>query len=368
MVAVAVGWPLSLRRCLPLVLSYTPGTACGVTLPPWERYLNWQHDPAPPPTRYHGDLIFPAPSESQENTPSQDASRKLPRRLRPRWHREKQPGSPTNDNSAFWKTGTGSRTANRNSTFQGTGSVTRPRSTANDNSAFPEAGSATRPRSMANDNSAFPGAGNRPGISQSMRSTPVEHPLTFLHPQHSQSPRFWTNQNTGRRFDPDHPEFRGVYKPAQPSIQQDSANRLLRDSFSGSGLSSPALQRSHRDSFSESPPGQLNREISLTDSNREERIVGGSRPGIVYPLPRAARPDTRLEVDAAPPEAAALSRAERPPMIVDIPETGRLEDTRCPESSQKCGSRSPRHHTCKRSRNRSSGVYRPKKCSPQPLV
>ena len=49
----------------------------------------------------------------------------------------------------------------------------------------------------------------------------MEHPLTSLHPQHSQSPRFWTNQNAGRRFDPDHPEFRGVYKPAQPSIQQD---------------------------------------------------------------------------------------------------------------------------------------------------
>ena len=150
----------------------------------------------------------------------------------------------------------------------------------------------------------------------------MEHPLTFLRPQHSQSPRFWTNQNAGRRFDPDHPEFRGVYKPAQPSIQQDSAHRLRRDSFSRSGLSSPALQRSHRDSFSESPPGQLNKEISLTDSNREARIAGGSRPGIVYPLPRAASPGTRLEVEAAPPEAAALSRAERPPTVLDILETG----------------------------------------------
>ena len=131
--------------------------------------------------------------------------------------------------------------------------------------------------------------------------------------QHSQSLRFWTNQNAGRRFDPDHPEFPGVYKPAQPSTQQDSANRLHRDSFSGSGLSSPALQRSHRDSFSESPSVQLNKEISLTDSKREARIAGGSRSGIVYSLPCAARPDTRLEVDAAPPKAAALSRAKRPP-------------------------------------------------------
>ena len=335
-----------------------------MTLPPLERYLNWEHDPTSPPTRYHGDLASPAPSESQGNTPPQDASRKLPRRSRPRRRREKQPGSFTNDNSAFWKTGTGSWTANRNSAFQGTGSATWPRSTANDNSAFLEAGSATRPRSTANDNSSFPGAGNRPGISRSMRSTPVEHPLTLLHPQHSQFPRIWTNQNSERRFDPDHPEFWGVYKPAQPSIQQDSANRLRRASFSGSGLSSTALQRSHRDSFSESPSGKLNKEISLTDSNREARIAVGSRPGIIYPLPSAARPDTRLELDAAPPEAAAPSRVERPPTVLDIPETVRLEDTRCPESSQKRGSRSPRRHTHKRPRNRSSGVYRPKKRSP----
>ena len=195
-----------------------------MTLPPLEKYLNWVHDPTPPPSQYHGDLTSPAPSgdhgislPNQENTPPQDTSRKLPRKLRPRRRKEKQPGSSANQNVASWKTVIGSQTANRNSAFQGTGSATQPRSTANDNSAFLEAGSATRPRSTANDNS--PITGNRPGISRSVRSTPVEHPLTFLRPQHSQSPRFWTNQNAGRRFDPDHPEFRGVYKPAQPSIQ-----------------------------------------------------------------------------------------------------------------------------------------------------
>ena len=168
--------------------------------------------------------------------------------------------------------------------------------------------------------------------SGSSRSTPVEHPRTFLRPQHPQHHRFWTNQNSERRFDPDHPEFWGVYKSTQPSIQQDSAHRLRRDSFSGSGLSSPALQRSHRDSFSESPLGQLNKETSLTGSYREARIAGSSRPGIVYPLPCAARPDTQLEVDAAPPKAAALNCAERPTTGLDIPETGRLETPHCPES------------------------------------
>ena len=278
--------------------------------------------------------------------PPQEASRKLPRRLRPRRRREKQPGSSTNENSA-------SRMA---------GPVTQPGSPANRNSAFQEANAVTRPRSTANRNLPLPG--NRPGTSGSSRSTPVEHPRAFLRPQHPQHPRFWTIQNSKRLFNPDHHEFRGVYKPAQPSIQQDSAHRLRRGSFSGSGLSSPALQRSHRDSFSESPPRQLNKETSSTGSYREARITGGSKPGIVYPLPLATRPDTWLEVDAAPPEAAALSRAERPPTVLDIPETGQLENPRCLESSQRRGSRSPRRHTRKRPRNRSSGVYQSKKRSP----
>ena len=101
---------------------------------------------------------------------------------------------------------------------------------------------------------------------------PVEHPLTFLRPQHSQSPRFSANENIERRFDPDHPEIRGVYKPAQHNIQQDYHTSIHRFSFSGSGLSSPALQRSHRDSFSESPSGQLSKK-SVTDSKREVRIA-----------------------------------------------------------------------------------------------
>ena len=150
------------------------------------------------------------------------------------------------------------------------------------------------------------------------------------------------------------------------SIQQDSALRSRRDSFSGSGLSSPALQRSHRDSFSGSPVGHLSGNISLTDPKREERIAGGLRPGLVLPHPHAACPDTRLELDAVPPEAAAISRAELPPTVLDIPETGRLETTRCPEPSHRRGSRSPRHHSHKRPRNRSSALYRPKKRPPHP--
>ena len=32
-----------------------------MTLPPFERYLNWVDDPAPPPSRYHSDLTSPTP-------------------------------------------------------------------------------------------------------------------------------------------------------------------------------------------------------------------------------------------------------------------------------------------------------------------
>ena len=309
-----------------------------VTRPPLERYLNWVPDPVLPPARCPGDLAAPSPSEK---APPQDASSKLPRRLRPRWFRERQPGLSTNQNPA-------SRMADP---------ATQLRSPANQNSARPRSSAVTRPRSVANQNLPLPG--QRHGTM----STTVDHPRTFLRPQHPQHPRLSANQNSGRRSGPDHPEFRGVYKMAQPSIQQDYHSSIHRDSFSGSGLSSPALQRSQRDSFSESPSWQLNKK-SVTDSKREVRIARGQRPGIAYPLPRAARPDTRLEIDTALPEAAALHHVKRPPTILEIPETGRLEETRCPESSQRRGSRSPRRHTHKRLRNRSSGVYRPKKRSP----
>ena len=194
-----------------------------VTRPPLESRLNWVLDPVPPPARHPDDLAAPSPSE---NTLPLDAPSKLPRRLQPRRHRERQPELSTNENAA-------SRVA---------GPAIQLRPAANQNSARPSSSSA------ANRNSPLPG--QRPGTSRSSMSAPVEHPLTFLRPQHSQSPRFSVNENAECRFDPDHREIRGVYKPAQHSIQQDYHTSIHRDSFSGSGLSSPALQRSHRDSFS----------------------------------------------------------------------------------------------------------------------
>ena len=97
----------------------------------------------------------------------------------------------------------------------------------------------------------------------------------------------------------------------------------------------------------------------MTGPHREAGEAYRERPGIVYPLlPRTARPDTQLSIDAALPEAAALNRRSRPPTVLDIAETS------LPESHQPQGPRFARRQSRKRRRNRSTGVYRPSKRSP----
>ena len=290
--------------------------------PPWNSHLNWIPDPAPPLTRDHGNISSPPsprdhstrstppPSRDhgKENVPPQDAPHQLPRKMQPRRRKEKWPGP----------------TANHNSPSRETGSQ--------------------------------PGTGRSP---RSAMRAPVKHPLTIPRSHLSQPPMLTANHNSECRFDPDHPEFGCLYTPASSSIQQDSAFRSRRDSFSRSGLSSPALQQSHQDSFSGSPagltkkvhltdlPSGLTKKVSLTGPTKEKRIAGGLRPGPVQPHPCADHPDTRLRIDVAP---AAESRANRPPTVVDIPESGRLEPARRPESPYSRGSRSPRRHPHKRPR------------------
>ena len=133
-----------------------------VTRPPLECCLNWVIDPMPPHSCHPDDLAAPSPSE---NTPPRDAPSKLPRQLRSRRRREKQPGLSTNENTASCMAGP----------------ATQLRPAANQNSARPSSSSA------ANRNSPLPG--QRPGTSRSSMSAPVEHPLTFLCPQHSQYPK-----------------------------------------------------------------------------------------------------------------------------------------------------------------------------------
>ena len=196
-----------------------------VTRQIYENCLNWIPDPAPPTPRRLDDLTSSVPASTSSvpasavNTPPSEAHPRLPRRLRPRRRRKRQPAAAANENSSRLSSST----------------ATRPRSTANRNSPIP---------------------GNQPGISQPMRSTPVEHPQTFLRPQRSQFPNLRTNENTERRSRLDHPEIRGVYKPGRIDPRQDSTANRQRDNFSGFGLSSPALQQPPTKPFSGSPSRQ----------------------------------------------------------------------------------------------------------------
>ena len=233
------------------------------------------------------------------------------------------------------------RSANRNSASRQADLATPPTRPANENAAHWASNRATRPRSAAND---------LPGIE----STPVKHPHSFTSSPLSQLPIPAANQNSGSSSRQDHSEIWGLYKPAQTDPRQDLTATRTRENISGSGLSSPALQQPPTKSFSGLPAKQL-----MTDPYREARKAEGERPGIIYPLlPRATRPDTRLKINAALPEAAAFDRRIRPPTVLDVAEP------RLTEEHQPQGPRLHRRQSRKRRRNHSTGVYRPSKRSP----
>ena len=244
-----------------------------------------------------------------------------PRRQKSRRRRRRKAARPANQHPA-------SRQAD----------VTTPAAwSANSNSAHWRA---TRPRSAAND---------RP----EMRSTSVEHPHSFTSSPLTQLPIPTANQNSGSTSRQDHSEIWGLYKPAQTNPRQDLTATHSRDNISGFGLSSPALQQLPTKPFSGLPAR------CITSPHREAGEAARERPGIVYPLlPLAARPDTRLTIDTALPESAALDRRSRPPTVLDI------GGATLQENHQPQGPRLAKHQTRKRRRNRSTGVYRPSKHSP----
>ena len=214
----------------------------------YENRLNWIADPAPPASHRVDEMTSPAPALAVP-TPVAEVHPRLPGRLRSRRRRRRKEAASANENSSRLAPST----------------ATRPRSTANRNSPIP---------------------GSQPGISQPMRSTQMEHPCFFTSSLLSQPPIPAANQNTEHRSRLDHPEIRGVYKPARNDPRQDLTATHLRENISGSGLSSPALQQPPTKPFSGSPARQ-----STTDPFREAREAGRERPGIIYPLlPRAARP------------------------------------------------------------------------------
>ena len=224
----------------------------------------------------------------------------------------------------------GARSANHNSASRQADLTTLAEQTANENSACRRA---TQPRSTAND-------------LPEMKSTPVEHPHSFTSSLLTQPPISVANQNAGLTSHQDHSEIWGLYKPAQADPRQDLTATHSRVN------TSPALQQPSTKPFSGLPSRRL-----MTSPYRKAGETERERPGIVYPpLPRAACPDTRLMIDAALPEAAALDRRSRPPTVLELTETRLKEDSQpqgpCRRQSRKCR------------RNRSTGVYRPSKRSP----
>ena len=299
-----------------------------VTRPFYENRLHW-----PPAPRRLDDLASPTSDPAIPSPPS-EAHPRLPRCLRLSRRRKKRTAATANENSAPARL------------------TSRPRLLCQPIVIQPVGLPAQRPN-PGHQPMTFQESSLEPGVPQ--WSIPRASPPLRCHSIPSQQPieiqnadLAWTTLKS-----------EGVYKPARNDPRQDSTANRQRDNFSGFGLSSPALQQPPTKPFSGLPSRQ-----HLTDPTREAREAGRQRPGIVYPLPRAVRPDTRLVIDAALPEAAALDRCGRPPTVVDIPEPGRTMGNCLPGPSQQRGSSSPRSHSCKRPRNRSSGVYRPKKRSP----
>ena len=183
-----------------------------------------------------------------------------------------------------------------------------------------------------------------------MKSTSVYNRPTF-HSQISPQPLGSTaNENSGFYLGLERRGSVGLYKPAFPDPSQDSAARSFRMNNSGSGLSSLPHLQSCTKTFSGRPARPR-----MTCPTREAGDAVSQRPGIFYPLlPRAQRPDTRVAIDAALPEAAALSRQDLPPTILEVGNTSQPE----PEPSTR------RRASRKRRRNRSTGVFRPPKRSP----
>ena len=230
------------------------------------------------------------------------------------------------------------RSDNQNSAPRSAAPVTPDERWANKNSASQ---SATQPKSAASD-------------LPKMMSTPVyQHPS--FHSSHLSQPHFpAANGNSAFQFGLDCCRIPGLYKPAHPDPRQDSTATLTRVNISGSGFSSPSLLQPCTKPFSGLPSRR-----SMTSPTQEAGEATRERPGIGYPLlPRAARPDTRVVIEAALPEVAALDRRAQPPTVLEI------GDTSLPQQVSSPRRRPSRRQSRKRCRNRSTGVYRPPKRSP----
>ena len=282
--------------------------------------MNWVHDPAPPASRRpivdFDDTPVSAITSEPPGAPFTPPQPKKSRRRRRR-----------RNNSS----------ANQNSAHRSAAPVTPDERWANENSASQ---SATRPKSAAND-------------LPKMMSTPVYQHQSFHSSHLPQPPVPAANENSAFQFGLDRCGIPEVYKPAQPEPRQDLTATITRDNISGFGLSSLSLLQPCTKPFSGLPSRR-----SMTSPTQEAGDAIRERPGIVYPLlQRATRPDMRVVIEAALPEAAALDCRAQPPTVLEIDETS------LPQSVSSPRQRPSRRQSRKRHRNRSMGVYRPPKCS-----
>ena len=289
-----------------------------VTRPFYESRVNWVIDPTQPASHRPVSEASSAPTPALLLPPSGDV-----------------PHPPRRQKSGRRRRRKAARRANQLPTPRQADVATPTEQTANDNAAHRRV---TRLRSAAND-------------LPEMRSTPVEHPCSFNSSPLTQLPIPMANQNSEPASRQDRSENWGLYKPAQTTPRQDSTATRLKDNISGFGFSSPAFQQPPTKPLSGLPSRRL-----MTSPHREAGEAAKERPGIVYPLlTRAARPETRLTIDAALPESAALDRRSRPPTILDIGEVA-LQKNHPPHLS--------RRQSCKRRHNLSTGLYRQSKRSP----
>ena len=233
----------------------------------------------------------------------------------------------------------------------------RNRHSAIENSAPRSAAPLTPDQRWANRNSASQRATQHQSAASDptqMMSTPV-YKGQSIHSSHLTQPPFpATNRNAAFQFGLDRCRFPGLYKPAFPDPSQDSTANPSRVNNSGSRLSSPSLLQPCIKPFSGQPARP-----QMTCPTREAGEAIRERPGIVCPLlPRTQRPDTRVAIEAALPEAAALGRQAQPPTVVEI------GDTSLPQRASSPRRRASRRPSHKRRRNRSTGVYWPPKRSP----
>ena len=230
------------------------------------------------------------------------------------------------------------RSANENSVPRSAAPVTLDERWANRNSASQRA---TQHQSTASD-------------PTQMMSTPVYKEQSF-HSSHLPHPLVpATNRNAAFQFGLDRCRFPGLYKPAHPDPSQDLTANPSRVINLGSGLSSPSLLQPCTKPFSGRPARP-----QMTCPTREAGEAIRERPGVVYPLvPFAQCPDTRVVIEAALPEAAALDRQAQPPTVLEI------GDTSLPQQASSPRRRASQRQSRKRRRNRLTGVYRPPKRSP----